>query len=301
MAEGKSESAEGQPKRAAEDESQGTKLTKELAEAALGGKAEPEPEPEKKAEEQPEYKPRTEAERVPWDKKRQARDQTQANVMKELKALRAEMRELRQMRTAGESSGRSVDDILKDLDDLEESNDEFATDEEQREYRKKSARLRKELKAATSALQKGAEKVEKTDAVAEEKEAEVEKEPSGASQEDFYETLDEADKQFGGKFRRDAVKRILSIFEKRGYSAGKSPTKEVIEDIVVRVYAEMAREDALEQAKKSAERRPEDIRPKAATTGLAQGATAGGPQRERMTRKAWVEKERRERAAKGRR
>ena len=196
-----------------------------------------EAEADKSTEQKTEYEPRGEAEKVPWSKSRQKRDQTQANILKVVEALRDEVKELKTRRPGPQ---RTLADVLDELGELvsDPPDPEFAEDPDKARYKKQVATLRAEVAKLRSAKPEEPEKAPEKKAEPEKK---VEEKPTGASQDDFYALLDAADKEYGGKHRREAVKLIRETFEKRGFTGGKIPTKDAVEDVVMRVYADLAR------------------------------------------------------------
>ena len=201
-----------------------------------------EPEPESK-ESEPEKakpaKPDEAAEEVPWDKAKQQADQRQANEHKAtLKLLESLTARLEAIETGNQPGKQTLEEALSALSTLEppEAPDEFSTDEETATFRKDMAQYRKDVARCNKAVASAAK------APKEPKADKQDEEPKGASQADYRAVLDACDEAYGADLRAAANQKVQGIFKDRGFSKGNIPSKQQIEDIALRVYADLRRE-----------------------------------------------------------
>lgn len=237
---------EEEPKRAPDV----AKLTPEAARDTITGT--PNVKEEKPPDEKPKYEPRGEAEKLPWDKERQKRDTLLANLGKSVEALAHKVDELAKAKAPGRPK-KTAQDVLAEIAELE-SPDDISSDEEIAAYRKKVQKLHKE---AVRLTEDSKEPEPKKEPVKEPKKEPEEEKPSGITQDEFYKVLDTADKQYGAEYRREAAKRILAEFKKRGFTDGNIPVKQTVEDIVMRVYAELASKATKKDSEPKEEPKPE--------------------------------------------
>ena len=215
-----------------------------------GDEDEKEPEPDKaKGERTSEQSARDEAEEaLPWDLDRQRRDQENANLHKTVAQLVKQQDELiAELRSQGRSdAGMGLEEASAELEKLLENEpDEFDSDEDKQSYVKKAAKLSARIVKLTKQAAKDEKKPEDKAGKA--------KEPERDIQADYRAILDACDAKYGADIRRSANREIQKVFRQRWPTGGAE--KQAMEDIAMRVYAEL-RQAADTKAKAKADEKP---------------------------------------------
>jgi hypothetical protein len=277
----------------------------------------PEPKAETKAKAEPESQPDVEdgeqasespaSLKAPWDPQRQQRDQRFANLEKMVKTLTEQNAAMQEMIRTGSQSGDSIEAVQADIEALEKL-DGLASDEELAAHQKALDRLTKRMAKLAKQPSRPKPKPEAKGEKGEKGGDETEAPADGASQDDIDELLTAADEKYGKELRGAAVREIAKVFKARGYSDANIPTKQAVEDIVYRVYADLRHAKDANAAKKAAERtKKQKEQPGTGTPASAAAATTVEQAAARIGRPAslvkntveWVARKAREKIAAG--